>query len=398
MINIKDFLKCFISFLLLLFLYNCLRTKENLTFEENKNCKNDYFGNVLNISTFYNNYYLCQDDKKLVSRVNPETDWVFEKIITDKPNNTGVEGCKVNIKTRINGIDYYLSQNDIKDVFGNLHDHLSLKKFGSVSSDKQEFLFINIKEIPDEKYAPIMLKEIKKIKNKNYFFIITSPKYFLDKDHKQYSYTKFLKFNKKDSALTLVESPTMNTIWNINVKKEVKKEHTYLPTKGVGVYPTNKKNKEFTQFMPSYVNPWNNTFYSVGKNDIIRGVKVELKKPEYTSDKSKFSLKKMYTEGTITFDENYDGELKNKIFDVKTFGANKLYGKDKDNKFSIMVEMVQLEEGKTRPRIRGWVKNETNSNNSVINIKPICGIMNDFNSECISHPTKVDKYLLKKNQ
>ncbi len=184
MINIKDFLKCFISFLLLLFLYNCLRTKENLTFEENKNCKNDYFGNVLNISTFYNNYYLCQDDKKLVSRVNPETDWVFERIITDKPNNTGVEGCKVNIKTKINGVDYYLSQNDIKDDFGNLHDHLSLKKFGSVSSDKQEFLFINVKEIPDEKYAPRMLKEIKKIKNKNYFFIITSPKYFLDKDHK----------------------------------------------------------------------------------------------------------------------------------------------------------------------------------------------------------------------
>jgi len=40
----------------------------------------------------------------LVSRVNPETDWVFERIITDKLNNTGVEGCKVNIKTKINDV------------------------------------------------------------------------------------------------------------------------------------------------------------------------------------------------------------------------------------------------------------------------------------------------------
>lgn len=354
-------------------------------------------GTEVTISPFmYTSKYLgidlnsSQDNVILSSIANT---WVFERIINIKgldksvgditdlqvpqgysTHNTHATRCSVYIKTKSsfktnnlippNYLYYYITTN-IKNNFvpgvGNSYINASL--FGK--STTQSWYIIDIAELPtisdnleQQKMINIANKARSTIDatdtNTKYVYIINTSS----------SNPTFLTYNSSNSDLgtaTLLTTPTIDSIWKINIKKTgtIPDDTNYKPTLAIGEFPNND-NTTHSTFMSFFLPMWNRKWYT-NKNGNIQTFTVNLCTTESIIN-GEYNVKNTYAAGSVTLSDNT-------IYNIRTYGSDMVYGNNGNSK--IILKMVPqtkkpnntLPEG--IPMLQGWIED---SNGKVTSI------------------------------
>lgn len=359
-INTTIFLRTIIYVLSgIIFLYtlkcitNRIKFKENFKMENKSiftNNTSEVYLSPMNISRYLS--VISESIKDNIHlKSNGFNNWEFEKI----PGKSNVY-----IKTKSSSTFYYLTRN--------IDESGKINVFASpYGKGLQSWYIIDIADLPNNNpYKNIVNKTpISTDKNKKYVFIVTNPVNFENE-------TKFLTANLNSENTILLKKPIEDSIWRVDIKKKEllneKPNETpnetlnktlnetidepYEPTLAVGDYPNNDS-KESGSFMPTFLPIWNRTWYSKDIDGTTKSFTVKLNLfPGETS-----------SQGTIVFNSNFEGSLKNAIYEVKSQGSDIVFGKKsgKDDKSVVTLMMLpktdripSLPEG--MPLLKGWIE------------------------------------------
>ena len=358
-------------------------------------------GTVVTISPLMNfSKYLSVDlnsSKNNVILSSKADTWVFEKIINkislDKSignldglsipqgygnNYTDENRCSVYIKTKssfqttekdngYNYLYYYITTNPTEDFVPGLgNSYISASLFGK--STNQVWYIIDIAELPTKTDNP-QQKNIIDIANKartsendntKYVYII----------NKSINNPTFLTANSLGGennylgTATLLRTPTLDSIWKINITQKTTPETTmYKPTLAIGEFPNND-NKLHSTFMSFFLPMWNRQWY-INKDGKLTSFTINLTFESIIN--GEYNVTNTFATGDVL--------INNIKYKVRTYGSDMIYGSanayDTNNNNKIILKMVpQNKKPKdTIPEgilmLQGWIEDSNGNINSI---------------------------------